>query len=108
MLVLHPSTSTEMDGPLGKVVAALTGVFEGIKVGAEVAVMNGIGVELAICGVALATMITTGVAVKMDGVCVGGRNGVGAFPGWMIQPLHDAVINIARTKGIALFILFSS
>jgi hypothetical protein len=36
-----------MDGPLGKVVAALAGVFEGLKVGAEVAVMNEIGVEVA-------------------------------------------------------------
>jgi len=52
--------------------------------------------------------MTTGVAVNMDGVGVGGRNGVGRFPGWMIQPLQDVVINIARIKGITLFILFSS
>jgi hypothetical protein len=48
MLVLHPSTSTEREGPLGNVVAPLTGVPEGmVKVSAEVAVMNEIGVELA-------------------------------------------------------------
>jgi hypothetical protein len=43
----------------------------------EVAVA--IGVEVAICGVRLGTPITTGVAVKMEGVFVGGRNGVGGL-----------------------------
>jgi hypothetical protein len=44
----------------------------------------------------------------MDGVWVGGRNGVGGLPGWMIQPLQDASNSRARIKGIAVFILFSS
>jgi len=47
---------------------------EGTK---EVAVK--IGVDVAICGVKLGKPITTGVAVKMDGVFVGGRNGVGGL-----------------------------
>ena len=43
--------------------------------------INGMAVEVEICGVGLAAPMTTGVAVKMDGVCVGGRNGVGGLPG---------------------------
>jgi hypothetical protein len=41
----------------------------------------GVDVTTATVGVALATPITTGVAVKMDGVFVGGRNGVGGLEG---------------------------
>src|SRR5690349_23775147 len=110
MLVLHPSTSTEMEGPVGAVVWVMTGTLEGIKVGTDVAVINGIGVRVAIWGVVLGTPMTIGVAVKMDGVWVGGRKGVGGLkdPGWITQPLHDAVINSAIIKAIALFILFSS
>jgi hypothetical protein len=76
-------------------------------VGAVVAVINGIGVDVAICGVdvALAPMMT-GVAVKMDGVLVGGKNGVGGLngPGWIPQPLQDAVISSNRIAGIVFFI----
>ena len=68
-----------MDGPMGGLVCVITGVSEGINVGTNVAVMNGMGVEVATGGVALATLMTTGVAVKMDGVCVGGKNGVGGL-----------------------------
>jgi hypothetical protein len=48
MLVLQPSTSTEIDGPLGAVVCTLTGVSGEIKVGAVVGVIKGMAVEVAI------------------------------------------------------------
>jgi len=83
MLVLHPSTSTEMEGPRGGLVCVMTDVSDEIKVGTKVAVMKGMGVDVAIWGVALAAPMTTGVAVNIEGVWVGGRNGVGGleFPG---------------------------
>jgi len=83
ILVLQPRTSTEMDGPVGGLVCVLTGVPEGSKVGAVVAVINGIAVEVAICGVGVpvGAPLPTGVAVKMDGVFVGGRKGVGGLNG---------------------------
>jgi hypothetical protein len=72
----------------------LSGVFVGIKVGTVVAVINGRLVEVGIgtSGVALAG-ITTGVAVTTEGVLVGGRKGVGGLkgPGWITQPLQDAM-----------------
>jgi hypothetical protein len=68
-------------------------------------------VEVAIAGVdvALAAM-TTGVAVRMEGVFVGGRNGVGGLngPGWITQPLQDAtksIRNIVRITALILIIL---
>ena len=79
MLVLQPSTSTEMDGPLGRFVR--DGVSEiktkGVLVGGDVNVL----VAIEILGVADATPITMGVGVNMDGVGVAGRNGVGGLPG---------------------------
>ena len=83
MLVLQPRISTEMDGPLGAVVCMLSGVLDGRSVGTNVAVMKGIGVHVGACdrGVGLAALITTGVAVKTEGVGVGGRNGVGGLKG---------------------------
>lgn len=79
MLVLQPSTSTEIEGPLGRLVSVRVGVSEmtGITVfvGMVVAV-NKFGVAEA-----LDTPITTGVAVNTDGVGVKGRNGVGGLPG---------------------------
>jgi hypothetical protein len=112
MLVLQPRISTEISGPLGELVSAPPGVSEGIDVEVGVAVINVKAVAVAICGVevALATPITTGVAVKMEGVLVGGRNGVGGLngPGWITQPLQDASRSIARSTGIVFFILFSS
>jgi hypothetical protein len=118
ILVLHPRISTEMAGALGilvdvEVPAGITGVSEGkpTNVGAVVAVINGMGVDVAgmTCGVgvALATPITTGVAVKIEGVFVGGRNGVGGLngPGWMTQPLQEAVSSIInRRTGMVFFI----
>jgi hypothetical protein len=38
MLVLHPRISTERAGPLGELVCALAGVFEGMRVEVIVAV----------------------------------------------------------------------
>jgi hypothetical protein len=68
-----------MDAPRGGLVCATTGVSEAIKVGTNVAVMKGIGVKVAIWGVALAAPTTIGVAVNIDGVWVGGKNGVGGL-----------------------------
>lgn len=83
MLVLHPSTSTRMDGVgvefVGVKVGAPAFVAVDVLVGGTKEVAVAIGVEVAICGVELDTPITTGVAVKMDGVFVGGRNGVGGL-----------------------------
>lgn len=79
MLVLQPSTSTEIEGPLGRFVSVRVGVFEiagmGVLVGKVVAV------EMLGVADALVTPITTGVAVNTDGVDVKGRNGVGGLPG---------------------------
>jgi len=79
MLVLQPSTSTEMDGPLGRFVK--DGVSEiktkGVFVGSGVNVL----VAMEMLGVADATPITIGVGVNMEGVGVNGRNGVGGLPG---------------------------
>ena len=79
MLVLQPNTSTEIDGPLGRFVR--DGVSEintkGVFVGCGVNVC----VAMEILDVAEATPIRTGVGVNMDGVDVGGRNGVGGLPG---------------------------
>jgi len=71
MLVLQPNTSTEIDGPPGIFVSVGDGVSEittnGVLVG------NGANVMVAV------EML--GVAVKIDGVGVKGRNGVGGLPG---------------------------
>ena len=80
MLVLHPNTVMEIDGPLGEAVNVAVDGLDGdvlVAVSAGAFVWVGTGVLVITCGVALATPITTGVAVKMDGVCVGGKNGVG-------------------------------
>jgi hypothetical protein len=104
-----------MAGPLGELVCATAGVYEGINVGEFVAVTNTMDVTVAICGVgvALATPITTGVGVKTEGVFVAGRKGVGGLncPGWITQPLQDAMAGARsnnRSAGIVFFILFSS
>jgi len=75
-----------MDGPEGELVNVGTevGVSVLIEIGAFVFVgmIAGI-VEVGTAGVAeaLVTPITTGVGVKMDGVGVAGRNGVGPGSG---------------------------
>jgi hypothetical protein len=40
----------------------------------------------------------------MDGVLVGGKNGVGGFPGWITQPLQDAVSSISKINEMVFFI----
>src|SRR5690242_14911902 len=110
MLVSQPRISTETAGPLGIVgcvVDILTGVSEGIKVGAVVAVINEILVNVGrICTVAVGPAATTGVAVKTEGVFVGGRKEVGGLncSGWITQPLQDAVNSIRRITGMVFFI----
>lgn len=106
MLVLQPSISTPTEGPLGGLVCVSSGVLDGSKVGAGVAVIKGIGVNVGTCGVDVALAATTsGVAVKMDGVGVEGRNGVGGLkgPGWITQPLHDAKRSIIRIMRVVFF-----
>jgi len=75
MLVLQPSTSTEMEGPLGRLVSVSVGVFEiaGINVF--------VGAVVAVEMLGVADAIMTDVAVKIGGVDVAGRNGVGGLPG---------------------------
>src|SRR5512142_150166 len=93
MLVLHPRISTARTGPLGELVGVTLGVSTGVE-----------GVS-----VALATPMITGVAVKIEGVLVGGRKGVGGLngPGWITQPLQDVKSSISRITGMVFFILFS-
>ena len=89
MLVLHPSTLTEMDGAPGGTVCVMVAVMDGVSEGSAVGafVFDGKGVTLAVAVIAgtagvdeaLVTPITTGVAVKAEGVCVHGRNGVGGL-----------------------------
>jgi hypothetical protein len=107
MLVLQPRISTATEGPLGGLVCVLSGVLDGSNVGGVVAVIKGIGVNVGTCGVDVAlAAITSGVAVKMDGVFVGGRKGVGGLkgPGWITQPLQDAKSSIIRMMRVIFFI----
>src|SRR5512145_655354 len=93
--VLQPRISTERAGPLGELVCVMSGVSEGSSVAVIVALGTLKLVAVALCGVdvGLAAMMI-GVGVKMDGVFVIGRNGVG--PGWITQPLQDANKNVIR------------
>jgi hypothetical protein len=107
ILVLQPRISIESRGPPGGLVSVFAGVSEGMSVGAVVAVMKGIGVDVGIVAeaVRLAAMMT-GVAVWIEGVFVGGRKGVGglAGPGWITQPLQDASKSIDRIVKMFFFI----
>lgn len=98
MLVLHPNTLMEMDGPLGGLVRVDTGI--GISVLVD---MTAVVVDVAST---LVTPITTGVGVNIDGVGVDGRNGVGPGRGCMIQPLQD-VNRYAKRTGTISFFIFS-
>jgi len=100
-----------MAGPVGELVSVGTGsdisVF--VDIGAFVFVgMIVVAVGVAIPGVAdaLVTPITTGVGVKMDGVGVEGRKGVGPGRGWMIQPLHDDNKSVNKIDRV-IFCIFS-
>lgn len=83
MLVLHPSNSalTFGVGTSAVFVAVPTGVSVTTTVGVLVIAVNGVllgtAVIVATWGVALLTPITTGVGESMEGVFVGGKNGVG-------------------------------
>lgn len=97
-----------MAGPDGELVkvAVATGILVAVNV--RVCVGDGMPVELAVAvgttGVdeALVTPITAGVGVKIDGVKVAGKKGVG--PGWITQPLQDDNRIVIKSKGIARFI----
>ena len=98
-----------MDGPLGRVTVGIPGVSDETGTGLNVAVINGIAVEVGIIGEVAVGLITTGVAVKMEGVWVGGRKGVGGLPGGrMTQPLQDANNSPANITKPAFFIFFST
>ena len=75
MLVLHPNTLMEMDSPLGRRVGdgVKVSVLDGMVVGALVFV----AMAVAMNGVDVATPMITGVGVKMNGVGVIGKKGVG-------------------------------
>lgn len=105
MLVLQPSTSTEIEGPLGRLVSVSVGV-SGL-IGIRVFVGMFVAVETFGVADALVTPITTGVAVSMDGVGVKGMNGVGGLPGngCITQPLHEVSKTANKIMGIILFIL---
>jgi len=69
-------------------------------------VLLGWTLGVAMTGVALLPPITTGVAETIEGVWVGGRNGVGALygEGWKNHPLHDVARIIVRNNRIHFFI----
>jgi hypothetical protein len=77
MLVLHPSTLMEMDGPVGDAVNVGKGINVAVSVEIGALVLVGATVSVATAGVEVLTPITTGMGVNMDGVGVEGRNGVG-------------------------------
>jgi hypothetical protein len=81
MLVSHPNNSIPTDrlGEDKVMVAVDEGTSVTITIGVFVIPVTGISpmVDVAITGVGLLTPITTGVGETIDGVFVGGRNGVG-------------------------------
>lgn len=83
MLVLQPSSSTSTDRVGAGVISVALGIGvsddSGVLVTAGNGVLLGTAVIVAIMGVALLTPITTGVGEYIDGVFVGGRNGVGGL-----------------------------
>ena len=83
MLVLQPNSSTLTDN-IGMICVALgIGVSDagtsGVFVTAAKGVLLGTAVGVVIIGVALLTPMITGVGERIDGVVVGGRNGVGGL-----------------------------
>jgi hypothetical protein len=90
----------EMDGPVG----GLVRVAAGIGVSVLVAIGTFVLVGMIAVDVKVATPITTGVGVNIDGVGVDGRNGVGPGRGCMTQPLQDVNIYAKRTGKISFFI----
>lgn len=104
MLVLQPSTSTEIAGPAGGFVNVKVGVFE--PAGMNVFVGMVVAVETFGVADALVTPITIGVAVNIDGVDVKGKNGVGGLPGngCITQPLHEVSKTANKIVETILFI----
>lgn len=82
MLVLQPSNSTPTDRD-GVVVITAVGVLDAVTSGVLVngtnGVLLGMRVAVTIIGVALLTPMMTGVGEYIEGVLVGGRNGVGGL-----------------------------
>ena len=103
ILVLHPSTLIEIAGPVGELVSVCTGRDVSVCVGM---IVVAVGVAMPGVADALVTPITTGVGVKMDGVGVEGRKGVGPGKGLMIQPLHDDNRSVKKIDRV-IFCIFS-
>jgi hypothetical protein len=84
------------------------GVSVGIRVGAVVAVIKVIVVAVGrICAVSVGLAARIGgVAVTIEGVLVGGRNGVGWLngPRSITQPLQDVIKNIMKINRKRVFI----
>jgi NADH:ubiquinone oxidoreductase subunit F (NADH-binding) len=93
-------------GPEGEFVNV--GVTMGVLLAVSAGVLVNVGVEVGTTGVAeaLVTPITADVAVKMDGVKVAGKKGVGA--GWMTQPLQEDDRSTNKRRGMTRFIFYSS
>lgn len=104
MLVLHPSTLMTIDGPLGRTVCVGMGVDVSVLAGIKVGSLVFVAVNVAMIGVEVATPITTGVDVKMDGVDVEGKKGVGPGRGCITQPLQDDRKNKNTINGTSFFI----
>jgi hypothetical protein len=81
----------------------------GVKLGKAVRVIDAVGLATAGVAEALVTPMITGVPVKIDGVWVKGRNGVGALlgRGCMTQPLQDARRNVDKRIAGKIFFMFS-
>lgn len=87
-------------------VDVFVGTINGVLVNGTNGVLLGTVVAVATIGVALLTPMITGVGECIEGVLVGGRNGVGGLygDGWKNQPLHDVSRNIARLMTVIFFI----
>ena len=96
-------------GPVGELVNVGVEIARPVAVAVIVGVGDGAPVELAVAvgtnGVdeALVTPITAGVGVKMDGVKVAGKKGVG--PGWITQPPQADRNIMHNTLGKTLLML---
>jgi hypothetical protein len=78
-----------------------------VFVGVGVSSLDGVEVNKAGVDDTLVTPIMTGVWVKMEGVGVMGKNGVGGSlgSGWMTQPLQDVSRNTHKRARSGDFIL---
>jgi hypothetical protein len=90
---------------MGKLVRVATG--DGVSLSVEIGVFVLVAIIVDVAET-LVTPITTGVGVKIEGVGVEGKKGVGPGRGWIIQPLQDDNTNIKRIGRINFLIFFSS